>query len=881
LYNFFGFFGSIELAFCLSTKHPLTKYNYCVIIVSEICYIFKILYPNLMKKFITSIFLILSLVTTGLMSYTPSVSAINKSAVSCDHLGQYINPNSVGSLCQPCPIDYHCAKVSGTQIKNCLAKGYPDSDCKETRKLFSTDEALKCPAGLTTMGYTIDPTNNSRITMAGAFFNVGEGAASETICQKPTFQCPASLPTWSPDENGNARCVPLICSNGQVAAVDSNNISSCRPPCKTTQDGKCLPPCPDNQYRQIIGDKASECKDITVKKICPITNQVATTEGDLSTCVCVSGQVLNSEKTKCETPRPPCDENTYGDYKPQCIACPNNGKSPIGTTKVEGCSLPPSPCPANQYGYSQPNCRDCPIKGSISPIGTVDSSGCKSPSIPCTPPATGTQPNCINPVPCDANTYGLSKPNCQQCPPNSTSPINTQVASGCVVQQNNGGGEGFCGGGWAWLCGGLILTGVDCFITKIVCNKAGGSVSGPIVNKPSTNNPVNGPFQKNQYDIVRKTVKASSQCISTNAQFVSQVYAVPGSHKESNGNKFFWVETSVSNGKTVSLSTIRSKEGVEVPALKCLMSRFYQMNSGIEGIEFGNSVYMKALSDAGILHGLNKDKKSPGYLKECIDLTRLLSVLNTYGENDVIQSKYQYAVVLRGTKTPVNGVWYNSVQEVKNWVSGNNDIAPSNTKYEPVYNDTNTNNIAYNYDSNEVEAQSTEENAYTTTFMNIFGGVKASAQEYSDSEKEDNSQLFAQGLVQGEDLGEVEEEEIEVIEQLASANIEGNDERYDPGYEKESKPEESPAYETAFANNESNQGDKEEYNSGNSDQVTYNPEENQSYETASVYNKPNQGYNEEYDSGNSDQVTYNPEENQTYETASAYKEPEPNEEYNS
>jgi hypothetical protein len=691
-----------------------------------------------MKKFITSIFLILSLVATGLMGVTPSVNAINKSAVRCDFIGQYINSASTGSPCTPCPENNYCPLVSGTQIENCAAKGYPATDCAETRVIFSTDKATPCPAGTSTRGFTFNTLRGTRITAEGDLFPVGQGATDISMCNAPEFKCTAPTPVLIKGVDGKAKCMPAnTCSADQVPIL-KDGVPDCSVACKsnTLVGGKCYQDCAEGEYLEVISTSVNGvatqtvlCKKITVTPtVCPIVGQVPTKPGDVTTCACVAPQTLNTTVTpnKCETPVVPCK-------------APQTGNEP-------NCVNPITPCPANQYGYNVPNCKPCPNNGT-SPVGTVDSSGCVVPVTPVAP-----------------------------TPP-----------------QDNGGGFN-----WGLLAAGLGVAVLgDCLLTKFFCNKPGTpGPTGP--NNPGNpgnpTTPGKTTYKGTQYDIIKKTNSVSSTCSGSNESLVQQVYAVPGSHKESNGNRFFWVETNVVNGKTSSMSTIRSKEGVEVPALKCLMSRFYKQNSGVQGITFGNSVYMKELSRRRILHGLNKDKKSPGYLKECIDLDKLLATLGSYGEQEVKQSSVQYAVAVRGSKTPVSP-WFNSIEEVKAWYSDSGTSTPtrtpSTTSTPPadrlIKSDftgdiaSNPSNgyeqyISYNpddytapVDNSGFEVDTNSGDNFNDFFIgsinSVFGSVKASAQSDEESGiKDENSILFENNQVVGEEIAMAIGEDGEVIE---------------------------------------------------------------------------------------------------------------------
>jgi hypothetical protein len=604
-----------------------------------------------MKKFITSIFLILSLVTTGLMSYTPSVSAINKSAVRCDFLGQYINSASTGNPCQPCPENNYCPLVSGTQIENCAAKGYPESDCKETRVIFSIDKAIPCPEGTSTRGFTFNTLRGTRITTEGDLFPVGQGATDISMCNAPEFTCTAPTPVLIKGVDGKAKCVPANTCNADQVPILKNGIPDCSVACKSNIliAGKCYQNCPKGEYLEVAEFAGESSESFICKKtippvtVCPIVGQLPTTPGNISTCACQSQQIISADKTKCETPVVPCTPPLTGN-QPNCVVPPTK------------------PCSPNFYGYSEPNCKPCPNNGT-SQVGTVDSSGCKSPSIPCTPPATGTQPNCINPVPCDANTYGPSKPNCQQCPPNSTSPINTQVASGCVAQQNNGGGEGFCGGWWAVACGAVVLGGA-CLLKVFGFCAGGDSTPGPSSSSTTTQTEkVSSTTRRDKLLVKKIQTKGISDCPDVanklNSELINSVFNDNGAgeegtdahyqNKNKTGDKFLWVATYAIGNSTQVMSTIRpagGKDGTSSSAeevnakaydssLLCLMKRFAKLQK----MEIGSERYMSQLKGFGILHGLNKQ-----YKLECLNLSNLETAIANFGEKNNEAGGVKYIV---------------------------------------------------------------------------------------------------------------------------------------------------------------------------------------------------------------------------------------------
>jgi hypothetical protein len=685
-----------------------------------------------MKKLLISIFLMLSMVVSGLSSlqFTPVASAINKSAVRCDFLGQYINPNSDGKKCEPCPVDFYCPLVSGTEIENCASKGYPDSDCKETRRIFSTDKAIACPAGTTTKGFTFNTLVGTRITENGddLFPIVGQGATDKTMCQAPDFKCPADKPVLlrTFDSNGvaqEAKCFPVnTCAEDQIAIL-KNGIPDCSVACKnqTLVNGKCYQDCPDGEYLEVsttnnngIKTQTVLCKKITiVKKDCPIIGQTPSVPGDLSTCVCTTPQVVSTDKTKCELPVVPC-------------AAPQTGNQP-------NCVNPPiKTCPANTYGYSEPNCKPCP-QGGTSPAGTVDSSGCVIVVVPCpanyygtngnvlcTPcPNGGTSPAGTQTIagcsvvvaPCPANYYGVNgNVLCTPCPNGQTSAQGTQDASGCKGQENGGGG--FCSGFWGIICGAVVATTIDCFLTKVLCNKP--QPSAPVVNKPTTNTQrVNNPTAPRQgYQYISRSQSSSSSCQASNANYAFDLQNIsPEYHfDKKTGHNFFWIQTRVEGGKTTYLSTIRKMDGAEVPALKCLFTRYLEARAGTEGIRLGNQIYNKSLKDDGILHGRQLSPSSPGYNHECIDITELLAVIENYDvRENANQSSVEWAVARTGTTVALTPWFatkdgaYNSARELKlngSIIDVTNTISlPKQKVRKPV----------------------------KRVFNNIFGSIKASA----------------------------------------------------------------------------------------------------------------------------------------------------------
>jgi hypothetical protein len=612
-----------------------------------------------MKKFITSIFLILALVTSGLVGFTPTASAINKSAVRCDFLGQYINPTATGNPCQPCPENNYCPLVSGTQIENCATKGYPDSDCKESRKIFSIDKSIPCPSATFTKGYTYNTLQGTRITTDGDLFPVGQGATDESMCKAPDFKCPAATPVLLKGIDGVAKCYPTNTCNADQVAILKNGIPDCSVACKSDilVSGKCYPICPKGEYLDIttvtndsnVGQDSisstTVCKKIVVLPTkCPIAGQIATNPIDLSSCACVAGQVLSAEKTNCITPIVPCTPPLTGN-QPNCV-------------------VPPTvPCPDNKFGYSEPNCTPCPNNGTNKSPNNIDSSSCKIPVVPCTPPATGNQPNCTNPVPCPVNTFGAGQPNCQQCPVNSTSQAGTTVASGCVAQ-NNGGGEGFCGGWWAIACGAAVIGGA-CLLKVFGFCAGGDSTPGPSTQTTTTQIEKVTPTTRRDKLLVKKiTTNGISDCpdVSSrlNSELANDVFRDNGNGEElsdahyenqsaKTGDKYLWVATYAVGNTTKVMSTIRpaggstgtSSSAEEVNAkpydssLLCLMKRFAKLQK----MEIGSERYMSQLKGFGILHGLNKQ-----YKLECLNLSNLETAIANFGEKNSEAGGVKYIV---------------------------------------------------------------------------------------------------------------------------------------------------------------------------------------------------------------------------------------------
>jgi hypothetical protein len=659
-----------------------------------------------MKKLLISIFLMLSMVVSGLSSlqFTPVASAINKSAVRCDFLGQYINPNVAERRCEPCPVDFYCPLVSGTEIENCTAKGFPESDCKEARKIFSTDKAIACPAGTTTKGFTFNTLQGTRITENGdpIFPVIGQGATDKTMCQAPDFKCPADKPVLlrTFDANGvaqEAKCFPVnTCADDQIAIL-KNGIPDCSVACKDTiVNGKCYQNCPDGEYLEVsstnnngVKTQSVVCKKIVeIEKVCPIIGQTPTVKGDLSTCVCTTPQVVSADKTKCELPvvpcpapqtgnqpncvNPPskeCSANTYGYSEPNCKPCPQGGTSKAGTVDSSGCVIVVVDCPENYYGIGNVVCTPCP-NGGTSPKGTKEISGCK-----------------VNVIDCPENYYGENgNVRCDPCPNDGTSPKGTKTVSGCKAKEN--GGEGFCGGWWAVVCGGVVAGVVDCFLTHLLCNKPS---SGPKIdvglNKPIIPE-VYGPNNQkaDQYVYLPRNVGQNITCKGSSEELVQKVMQYPkstGVHPDKQGKRFIWVETTLkSNGETQSLSVHRGMDGTTIPELVCLMKRYSILtNTAVGSREFMEALCgfrdSKGVCD-NVLHGRNRTNN-----KECLDLEALVSILSNYDyEGEARNGKTEWAAAKSGTKVAVSP-WFATKQEVYDWARQNKGILVSTSGTQP------------------------------------------------------------------------------------------------------------------------------------------------------------------------------------------------------
>jgi hypothetical protein len=647
-----------------------------------------------MKKFITSIFLILSLVTTGLMSYTPSVSAINKDPRRCDFLGQYINRSTSENKCEPCPENSYCPLISGVEISDCRAKLFSPSECTETRKIFSTDKAIPCPAGTSTRGYTYNTLQGTRIIAAGDLFPIGQGATDVSMCKAPDFKCDAATPVLLKGVDGVAKCYPANTCNADQVPILKDGIPDCSVACKsnTIISGKCYQNCPAGEFLEVrsttVNGEATQTALCTKIKVipttCPIIGQIPTTPGDITTCICVAPQTLSADKSKCENPIIPCP-------------APQTGNQP-------NCVNPITPCPANQYGYAQPNCTPCP-NGGTSPAGTVDSSGCILPN-----------------VPCPVNTYKANNIACIPCPPNSTSPVGTTSPTGCIAAQNNGGGFDW---GWAALGAGLLVA-TDCFLTHIVCKSGGSSTSNPVTGKPQPHSRNTTSVAQDKL-VVRKVVTKAvvEKCQGTNQDFATTVFNSNGADAHTkNGDQYLWVATHFEGGREISMSTIRpagGKYGVSKSKanfdsksvdenLKCLMLRFAAKNN----VQLGSSEYMNALKNAGcvtldkfcgVLHGRNLT-----YDLECINLSRLVYALGKYGEDNVgVQGSEKFKIWNETQNSEYNLDLYDSSNEA---ITVIDSIRPRGQ-------------------SNQVIRKQLKP-MKKPTFFNIFGAISASAQEDSD-----------------------------------------------------------------------------------------------------------------------------------------------------
>ena len=401
------------------------------------------------KRILTSAVLILSLVFTGLMYFTPTTSAATKNPDKvCDFVGQYISSSVANRPCVPSPTDKFAPSVAGndgllySMESGCfdqVATGatIPAGTCyilKNTdgtfaykvvvcEKDFVGVQALTCntpadysgkvsittaPFNGTTQGLLNCPSGTSTVgntTFKGGAIADGTYAFVIEQC-KAVGTCPIN--TFGTTIQSQEGCKP--CPTGTMSPAGTTTQAGCKTPDVT--------PCTN-------GGIAPACTTCPADKDGVIMNGAYT-------CVakCATGQTRDASNN-CITPKvDQCDANTYGNGKPNCTPCPTGTTSPVGSMTADKCTA--VTCP---NGATPPACTTCPadkdgviMNGTFTCVAKCATGQTRDASNNCVVPPV--VPPTV--TPCPINTFGVStQAGCTPCPANTTSPAGSTMASQC------------------------------------------------------------------------------------------------------------------------------------------------------------------------------------------------------------------------------------------------------------------------------------------------------------------------------------------------------------------------------------------------------------------------------------------------------------------
>jgi hypothetical protein len=320
-----------------------------------------------MKKLIVSLFLIVAMITTGLMTYTSTIdsnllfgavsaSAINKDPLRCDNQGDYIDTSKADKPCTPCPKNFYCPN---------LANG------------IATETPTPCPKDTVTVTF-IKSLVNGVITMIPN--TLATGAYYLQQCE-----CP---PTYEYIMVGIVKSCVIKCPQGQVR--DAANQTNCVPvppnPCPANQYGPGLPnctQCPTGTATQpgsvatIIGN----C--ILIPVPCTLNNFSLT---GMTPCnPCPAGYTVTADFKNCTPPPCPtnatrnpttlnCDCTIAGQtYNPATNTCGSTEKVVVctieGQTLVNGACV----CPKNYTVQTKKGVTKCTKKtnNTIAKVGLL------------------------------------------------------------------------------------------------------------------------------------------------------------------------------------------------------------------------------------------------------------------------------------------------------------------------------------------------------------------------------------------------------------------------------------------------------------------------------------------------------------------------------
>ena len=476
-----------------------------------------------MSKFLTTLFLTIATLLSGLVLATPTVnvSAALNDPLRCSFPGRYIERSQADAPCVSCPVDFYCP----TQIRN-GSDGKPSqfSPEKPGKNGQTNSEVVPCPSGTTTLGFTYHPYKLSLLTKDEDGFKVGTLGTDPSNCRTPDFKCPASTPRLV-NLDGKSSCY-LACPSAQVEVI-KDGMQSCILECRkdeTSVNGKCYEACKDGSTLTIINGVVN-CNDKCLASSirgqivgpkgnceCPVGTQIIIDSGSYSSGRC--GVVIISSSSSSVTP-PPVSSSSTVTPPAACIIS--------GQTRVNGTCVCPNPTYAVVAANGSKSCGTCPADNFITQVG-VEATGeitykCNAPVVKSSSSSSVTPPTAACAIPgqirsfgtcaCPLPNYAIVATNgtksCGTCPADNfitqvgveaTGEITYKCNAPEPVKPTNNGGGGSDFWTYAGIAVGLygLYDGFTCggLFTFVSCDSPKAAVAAPV--KP-TYNEINGPIQ--------------------------------------------------------------------------------------------------------------------------------------------------------------------------------------------------------------------------------------------------------------------------------------------------------------------------------------------------------------------------------------------------
>ena len=421
------------------------------------------------KRILTSSVLILSLVFTGLMYFSPTVSAATKNPDKvCDFVGQFIDSSLANRPCTMSPKDQFAPQMLGTDGQYYSM----ESGCFDQSNTGSTISAGSCYV-------TKDATNGSYIYKVVVCSKDFLGVQSLTCATpndystkiaittapfngatKGVLNCPANTTTV-----GNTTFKGGALSDGTYAFV----VEQCKvvnTVCPSDKDVitvngiyTCFTKCATGQTRDAsnncVTPAVTPCTNGAVAPACTTcpTDKDGVIMNGAYTCVvkCATGQTRDSSNN-CITPKvDQCDINTYGAGKPNCTPCPSGTTSPVGSMTADKCTAVICPngavapacttCPTDKDGVIMNGAFTCVVKCAVGQTRDASNNCVVTPVVPV--PVTPVPPVVIPPF-CNPNTYlNPEKTTCTPCEAGFTSPAGSNSYAQCTKPAKKDEGSGF------------------------------------------------------------------------------------------------------------------------------------------------------------------------------------------------------------------------------------------------------------------------------------------------------------------------------------------------------------------------------------------------------------------------------------------------------